>query len=66
MEATGYPNPSSDYLCVQLSWAANQGHARPFRSDAIDRMVQDLGKMKGEPVATRWKDLERLLLSRRS
>lgn len=62
MNSTGYPNPSSDYLCVQLSWVAGQDCVAQFRAEQISRHVQRMGKRHGEPVALRWGELEGLVI----
>jgi hypothetical protein len=60
MKSTGYPSPSSDYFCVQLSWVLNQRWVAPFSADHIDSLVQRMAKHKGEPVAVCWADLEKI------
>lgn len=60
MKSTGYPRPSSDYLCVQLSWVASQELAAPISADHIDQLVQRMGKRRGEPVAVTWAALENM------
>jgi predicted component of viral defense system (DUF524 family) len=56
--STGYPNPTSDYLCVQLSWVQSQECVAAFCAEQIDRLVQGMGRLKGEPTAVRWADLQ--------
>lgn len=60
MEATGYPNASSDYLCIQLSWLAPEEYTLRCRADAVDRFVQGEGRLRGEPTVVRWAELEKL------
>jgi uncharacterized protein len=60
MKSTGYPDPASDYLCVQLSWVSDQVLVAHLSADRIDQLVQHLGKLKGEPVSVNWAELERL------
>ncbi len=57
MKSMGYPNPSSDYLCVQLSLVSAQEVAIPFNANQIARLVARLGKREGEPTAVRWVEL---------
>lgn len=63
MKNTGYPRPSSDYLCVQLSWVSSQEWVVPFSAGNINQLVQGMGKRRGEPVAVSWADLENMSLN---
>lgn len=62
MRATGYPEPSSEYWCVQISlldrkrWTVNLSAAR------IDEHVQSLGVSRGAPVRLTWEAVEQLCL----
>jgi hypothetical protein len=57
MKNTGYPTPSADYLCVQLSFVQSDEIAFPFKAAQIGRLVQSLGKLYGEPTAVKWSAL---------
>jgi predicted component of viral defense system (DUF524 family) len=54
MANTGYPTPSGDYLCVQLSFVGSDEIAFPFKATQIANVVKGLGKLYGEPTAVRW------------
>lgn len=58
MRSTGYPEPASDYLCVQLSWVPDQVIVANLSAEGIDQYVQGMGKLRGEPVAVNWAALE--------
>jgi hypothetical protein len=60
MKGTNYPNPSGDYVCVQISLIANTEVRAPCRADQIVKLVARLGKLYGEPTAVRWVDLENI------
>jgi len=57
MIGMSYPNPSGDYLCVQLSFVTSNEIGVPFRVSQIVQLVERLGKIYGEPTAVRWVDL---------
>ena len=57
MKRTGYPSPSSDYLCVQLSFVPGEEIRAPVNADQIVRLVESRGKLRGEPTAVRWSEL---------
>jgi hypothetical protein len=57
MKKTGYPNPSSDYFCVQVSWVSHQHFIAALSAAQIDQYVQQMGRLRGEPVAVCWRDL---------
>ena len=57
IKSTGYPNPSSDYFCVQLSWLAKPEFIVPLCAIKIEEHVLRIGKRKGQPVSVRWSDL---------
>jgi len=57
MKSTGYPEPTSDYLCVQLSWLADQDCVAHLSAGWVDQHVQNMGKLRGEPVAVKWSAL---------
>jgi predicted component of viral defense system (DUF524 family) len=60
MAATGYPDPSSDYLCVQLSWVTRQEFDEPCSAKKIDQLVLRMGQQRGKPTAVRWAELKGL------
>jgi hypothetical protein len=57
MKGMGYPNPSSDYLCVQISLVPRSEVAVPFLPEQIVELVARIGGAYGEPTAVRWVDL---------
>jgi hypothetical protein len=54
MKVTGYPNPTSDYWCIQLSWLAAPDSIAGFRAASISAVVERMGKRKGEPASITW------------
>jgi len=61
MQSTGYPEPTSDYLCVQLSWLADQDCIAHLSAGWIDQHVQNMGKIRGEPIAVNWEELMKVV-----
>jgi predicted component of viral defense system (DUF524 family) len=57
MMRTGYPDPRSSYLCVQISWIHAPHWLDGIHASKIDRYVRRLGRPKGMPTAARWADL---------
>jgi hypothetical protein len=57
MKGMGYPNPSGDYLCVQISLVPTSEVAVPFLAEQIVELVGRLGRAYGEPTAVRWLEL---------
>jgi len=57
---TGYPEPRSDYLCVQWGRAASQEWVSHLNGLEIDEFVQQRGLPRGAPTAVLWADIERL------
>jgi hypothetical protein len=57
MKGMGYPKPTGDYLCVQISVVPSQEVGAPFESNQVVGLVGRLGKIYGEPTAVRWVDL---------
>ena len=60
MVRTGYPNPSSDYLCVQLNWLSNQKCVAALNAERIDEFVKMATGLKGAPLAVEWATLARM------
>jgi uncharacterized protein len=61
MKATGYPRPSSDYWCVQLSMLARSEWVADLSASLVDRHVQTLGLARGAPVQVTWGSVRALL-----
>jgi uncharacterized protein len=61
MKATGYPKPSSDYWCVQLSLITRSDWAADLSASRIARHVEELGLARGAPVRVSWGSLRALL-----
>jgi hypothetical protein len=61
MKATGYPKPSSDYWCVQLSLITRSDWAADLSAARIAQHVQELGLARGAPVRVSWGSLRVLL-----
>jgi predicted component of viral defense system (DUF524 family) len=57
MKSTGYPDPSSDYWCVQLNWLPIPESIRMLSAAEIDVLVGTMGKLRGEPTAVTFGDL---------
>lgn len=57
MKATGYPKPSSDYWCVQLSLIARPDWVADLSASRIARHVEELGLRRGAPVRVSWGSL---------
>ena len=57
MKITGYPNPTSDYWCIQLSWLAAPDSIAGLRAASISAVVERMGKRKGEPASVTWLQL---------
>jgi hypothetical protein len=60
MKSTGYPDPKSDYLCVQLSWISAKQWISGIHAAQIDQYVQRNGGRRGEPTAVRWVELSQM------
>ena len=60
MNNTGYPDPKSDYLCVEVSWVRSQQWVNGIQAEEIDRYVQRQGKARGTPTAVQWADLSQM------
>lgn len=60
MRATGYPKPSSDYWCVQLSLITRSDWAANLSALKIARHVEELGMARGAPVRVSWGSLRAL------
>jgi len=43
MRSTGYPDPASDYWCVQINWISDQECVTSVTADVIDRFVRSRG-----------------------
>lgn len=54
MERTGYPEPTSDYWCIQLAALSSPASLAALRAADLDLLVRSLGRRKGEPVAVTW------------
>ncbi len=60
MKATGYPKPSSDYWCVQLSFITRADWAADLSASRIARHVGELGLARGAPLRVSWGSLRAL------
>jgi predicted component of viral defense system (DUF524 family) len=58
MASTGYPDPVSDYWCVQIHWIGNQQCVTMLTPELVDRFVRSKGRLFGEPMAVNWSELE--------
>ena len=65
MKVTGYPNPTSDYWCIQLSWLAAPDSIAGLRAASISAVVERMGKRKGEPLQSIGQGSKRRLALRR-
>lgn len=61
MQSTGYPEPTSDYLCVQLSWLAEQDCVAHLSAGWIDQHARSRSKLRGEPVSVKWAELMKVV-----
>ena len=44
MRSTGYPDPVSDYWCVQIQWSSKQQGVAKLTAEIVDRFVKSRGK----------------------
>jgi hypothetical protein len=57
MERTGYPEPTSDYWCIQLASLPSSRSLATIRVADLSAHVASLGRRKGEPVAVPWSQI---------
>ena len=57
MEGTGYPNPTGNYWCIQIAWLAGSRLLSGISSASIANVVERRGRIKGEPLALSWAEL---------
>lgn len=61
MKGMGYPNPTGNYLCVQISLVPESEVAVPFVPVQIEELLAKLGRAYGEPSTVRWVDLANMM-----
>jgi hypothetical protein len=57
MKATGYPSPSSNYLCVQLSDVGHDAAVHEVSSESVERFVTAATGRRGQPMSVTWGQL---------
>lgn len=57
MQATGYPSPRGDYLCVQLSGFTTDSPLRGVSASAIEQLATGVTGRFGQPVGMSWGQL---------
>lgn len=60
MRAMGYPNPTNDYWCVQLSLLTRTDWVAGLSASHIARHVEEMGQARGAPVQVSWRSLRAL------